>query len=200
MECMYCIEGPVNSLQQFHIATREAGKAETAVRITSPTGRPVQTHVIPTYEGCLVNFTPTEVGEHNVDIRFAGEPVPRSPKKFTAISGSDHTKVKAYGPGLKEGVTNKAAEFTIDTRGAGQGGLGVTIEGPSEAAINCHDNGDGTCAVAYLPTADGDYTVNITFNDKHIPQSPFQVKVHPNKDLSKIKVSGKGIQPDGRDV
>jgi filamin len=106
-------------------------------------------------------------------------------------------KVQAHGPGLERGVVNRPADFTIDTRGAGQGGLGVTVEGPCEAAINCRDNGDGTCSVAYLPTELGEYSVNITFNDQHILGSPFQALVVPEVDISKIKVTGSGIQPHG---
>jgi filamin len=87
----------------------------------------------------------------------------------------------------------------IDTRGAGQGGLGVTIEGPCEAAINCRDNGDGTCNVAYLPTECGDYSINITFNDRHIAGSPFNAIIVPEPNLKKIRVTGMGIQPHGNE-
>lgn len=64
-------------------------------------------------------------------------------------------------------------------------------------AINCRDNGDGTCFVAYLPTDVGDYSVNITFDDQHIPNSPFQAIIVPEPNLKKTKVSGVGIQPHG---
>lgn len=116
------------------------------------------------------------------------------------MTGSDSGKVHASGIGLERGVVGQPAEFLIDTRGAGQGGLGVTVEGPCEAAINCRDNGDGTCNVAYLPTEMGDYTINITFDDKHIYGSPFQAIISPQPNLKKIKVSGIGIQPHGKFV
>ncbi|XP_066996805.1 filamin-A isoform X2 [Anabrus simplex] len=188
---------PVNSLQQFRVITQGAGKADFAVAITSPSGNRVKAHVIPTREGFLVNFTPTELGEYLLSISFGGEPVSPTPYRFTCMHGSDPSKVRASGPGLEYGVVGRPAEFCIDTRGAGQGGLGVTVEGPCEAAINCRDNGDGTCSVAYLPTEPGDYSINITFNDKHIPGSPFQAIVAPEADLKRIKVSGNGIQPHG---
>lgn len=70
----------------------------------------------------------------------------------------------------------------IDTREATtQGGLGVTIEGPSEAPINCKDNGNGTCAVAYYPKDVGDYNVNVTYNNKHIQGSPFKASIGPEE-------------------
>ncbi|XP_015510160.1 filamin-like isoform X1 [Neodiprion pinetum] len=188
---------PVNSLQQFRVITQDAGKADVQVAITTPSGNRVKAHIIPTHEGFLVNFTPTELGEYLLGISFGGEPISPQPCRLTCVHGSDPSKVRAKGPGLSHGVVNKPAEFVIDTRGAGQGGLGVTVEGPCEAAINCRDNGDGTCSVAYLPTELGDYGINITFNDQHIPGSPFQALVVQEADLSKIKVSGNGIQPHG---
>lgn len=58
---------------------------------------------------------------------------------------------------------------------AGTGGLGLAIEGPSEAVVSCKDNCDGSCSVEYVPTEPGDYDISIKFADKHIPGSPFKV-------------------------
>ncbi|XP_078037186.1 filamin A protein cher isoform X4 [Augochlora pura] len=189
---------PVNSLQQFHVITQDAGTAaDFQVAITAPSGNRIKAHVVPTHDGYLVNFTPTELGEYLLGISFGGESISSQPYRLTCVHGSDPGKVRASGQGLSRGTVNKPAEFVIDTRGAGQGGLGVTVEGPCEAAINCRDNGDGTCSVAYLPTEIGDYGINITFNEQHIPGSPFQAIVVKDADLSKIKVTGNGIQPHG---
>lgn len=54
-------------------------------------------------------------------------------------------------------------------RGAGTGGLGLAIEGPSEAKMSCKDNKDGSCTVEYIPFTAGDYDVNITFGGRPIP-------------------------------
>lgn len=54
-------------------------------------------------------------------------------------------------------------------RGAGKGGLGLAIEGPVEAQMNCQDNRDGTCNVQYQPTKAGDYDIAVKFADKDIP-------------------------------
>lgn len=190
----------MNSLQQFRVITNGIGKADLAVTITSPSGNRVKAHVIPTAEGFLVNFTPTQLGEYLLSVSFGGTPITPQPFRLQCLVGSDSRKVQATGPGLVKGIINRPAEFMIDTRGAGQGGLGVTVEGPCEAAINCRDNGDGTCNVAYLPTEIGDYTINITFNDDHIAGSPFQAIILPEPNLSRIRVSGMGIQPHGKAV
>lgn len=103
-------------------------------------------------------------------------------------------KVKAHGPGLKGGLVGRPAEFTIDTKGAGTGGLGLTVEGPCEAKIECSDNGDGTCSVSYLPTKPGEYFVNILFEEVHIPGSPFKADIEMPFDPSKVVASGPGLE------
>jgi len=85
---------PVNSLQQFRVITQGAGKADFAVAITSPSGSKVKAHVIPTHEGFLVNFTPTELGEYLLSVSFGGEPLPQAPFRFMCMPGSDASKVR----------------------------------------------------------------------------------------------------------
>lgn len=51
----------------------------------------------------------------------------------------------------------------------GYGGLSLSIEGPSKAEIDCHDNEDGSCKVTYKPTEPGNYIVNVKFADEHVP-------------------------------
>lgn len=191
------IAAPINSLQQFRVITHGLDKADLAVTITSPSGHRIKAHVIPTVEGFLVNFTPTQLGEYLLSVSFGGTPISPQPFRLQCLVGSDSRKVQASGPGLRGGILGHPATFLIDTRGAGQGGLGVTIEGPCEAAINCRDNGDGTCNVAYLPTEIGEYTINITFNESHISGSPFQAKICLEVDLKRVKVSGMGVQSHG---
>lgn len=88
----------------------------------------------------------------------------------------------------------------MDTRAAGHGQLGVTVEGPVEVTLNCRDMGNGTCDIYYLPTECGDYTVNITFNDRHILGSPFQALIFPTPNLDHVKVTGAGIELHGKVV
>lgn len=63
------------------------------------------------------------------------------------------------------------------------GGLSLAVEGPSKAEITCKDNKDGTCTVSYLPTAPGDYSIIVRFDDKHIPGSPFTAKITGEADI-----------------
>uniref|UniRef100_A0AAX7T802 Calponin-homology (CH) domain-containing protein n=1 Tax=Astatotilapia calliptera TaxID=8154 RepID=A0AAX7T802_ASTCA len=142
----------------------------------------------------LVRYTPTKEGVYAVNVSYDGHPIPGSPFPVEAHLPPDPSKVKAFGPGLKGGLVGNLAEFTIDTKGAGTGGLGLTVEGPTEAKIECSDNGDGTCSVSYLPTEPGDYLVNILFENVHIPGSPFRADIQMPFDSSKVVASGSGLK------
>ena len=61
------------------------------------------------------------------------------------------------------------AKFTINTRGAGLGGVGLSVVGPTEPKVDCVDNQDGTLSVEYLPDSPGDYEIGITFADQPVP-------------------------------
>ena len=177
-----------------------------------------------TPEGHVVTFIPREEGPHDVCVSFGGVEIPKSPFKTSAFKPVEEkpveaprvapkqkaqvqakqvpnsSKVKAYGDGLYRGITTKPAEFTIDTREAGPGALGLTIEGPIEAKMEARDLGDGTCQVTYYPTEPGDYNISISYCNEPIPGSPYVAKIQPGViiDVSRITAYGPGLQPNGR--
>jgi filamin len=55
--------------------------------------------------------------------------VPESPFITNVRPGCMPSKVKASGPGLLKGIVNQPNQFTIETKGAGNGGLAVACEG-----------------------------------------------------------------------
>ncbi|NXR11400.1 FLNC protein, partial [Semnornis frantzii] len=187
----------VGQLQEFTVETLGAGgQGKVEVKVTGPSRRPIPCSVGPAPPGGPhpVTFTPPEEGPYKVEVTYDGHPVPGSPFPLEALLPPDPTKVSAYGPGLQGGRVGTPAPFTIDTKGAGTGGLGLTVEGPCEAKIECQDNGDGSCSVSYLPTEPGDYAINILFAERHIPGSPFKAVVTPVFDPNKVTASGPGLE------
>ncbi|XP_062435512.1 filamin-C isoform X3 [Rhea pennata] len=183
--------------QEFTVDTHGAGgQGKVEVKITSPSRRPIPCKVETgsTSDTHTVKYMPPEEGPYKVDVAYDGHPVPGSPFAVEAVLPPDPSKVCAYGPGLQGGFVGTPAPFTIDTKGAGTGGLGLTVEGPCEAKIECQDNGDGSCSVSYLPTEPGEYAINILFADHHIPGSPFKADVKPVFDPSKVTASGPGLE------
>jgi len=65
---------------------------------------------------------------------------------------------------------------------------GFSIEGPSQAKIDCHDNGDGSADVRYYPTAPGEYAVHILCDNEDIPKSPYVAHILPSTDYYPDKV------------
>ncbi|CAF5064694.1 unnamed protein product, partial [Rotaria sp. Silwood1] len=117
-----------------------------------------------------ISFIPKEIGEHLVNVYRDGKNIENSPFRIHVDSSEigDASKVKVSGRGLKEGYANQFNDFTVVTRDAGYGGLSLSIEGPSKADIECHDNEDGSCLVTYRPTEPGIYILNVKFADKHV--------------------------------
>ena len=91
------------------------------------------------------------------------------------------------------------ALFTVDTCGE-TGSLGFSIEGPSQAKINCNDNGDGSADVDYVPTVAGEYAVHILCDSEDIPGSPFMAQIIPKTDYDpgQVKCYGPGLEEVGQ--
>ncbi len=65
---------------------------------------------------------------------------------------------------------------------------GFSIEGPSQAKIDCKDNGDGSADITYWPTAPGEYAVHILCREEDIPKSPYMADIIPAGDYDPSKV------------
>lgn len=68
-----------------------------------------------------------------------------------------------------------------------------------QAEIECHDNGDGSALVRYLPTVAGEYAIHILCDNDDINKSPFIAQVQPKSNLRPdlVRCYGPGIQPNG---
>ncbi|KAK6308660.1 hypothetical protein J4Q44_G00219310 [Coregonus suidteri] len=172
--------------------------------IQNPSGAVTDAVITDHYDGTYsVEYTPYQEGPHSVEVTYDETPVPNSPFRVAVMEGCDPGRVRVHGPGLDTGITNKANQFTVETRGAGTGGLGLAVEGPSEAKMSCTDNKDGSCSVEYIPYEAGTYNLNITYGGQPIggtatptdtrTGSPFQVPVSDTVDSSMVKCKGEGL-------
>ncbi|XP_067302535.1 filamin-A isoform X1 [Pseudorasbora parva] len=162
--------------------------------INNPSGNRTEALIRDLGDGTYqVEYTPYEEGTHNVEVTYDNSPVPKSPFRVPVTEGCDPARVRVHGPGLQSGITNKPNKFTVETRGAGTGGLGLAMEGPSEAKMSCTDNKDGSCCVEYIPYEPGTYNLNVTYGGQPITGSPFSVPVHDTVDATKVKCQGQGL-------
>ncbi|XP_053908181.1 filamin-A isoform X1 [Cuculus canorus] len=173
-----------------------AGGPHVKARVVNPSGNSTETFVEDRGDGTYhVEYTPYEEGVHTVEVSYGGSPVPHSPFRVPVTEGCDPSRVRVHGPGLQGGTTHRPNRFTVETRGAGTGGLGLAVEGPSEAKMSCTDNKDGSCSVEYIPYEPGTYSLNVTYGGHQVPGSPFKVPVTDVVDASKVKCAGPGLTP-----
>ena len=127
----------VNETVSFKVYTEGAGEGEVAVKIIGPGGVDLSINQSRKIGDGVTEYTytPRKQGRHIVMITFANQEIPRSPFEVN-VGPVKNSNIKAYGPGLKSGIVNKPARFTVDTCGE-TGALGFSIEGPSQAKINC---------------------------------------------------------------
>lgn len=183
----------------FRIFTEGAGEGIPEVKIFGP-GGVVPEHSIrkldaTTYEA---QYIPLKEGRYKILVLYGSQEIPKSPFEVT-VGPQKHTSIVAYGPGLKSGMVGQPACFVVETNGE-TGNLGFSIAGPSQAEIECHDNGDGSALVKYHPTAPGEYAVHILCDNEDIPKSPHIAQVLPKADdfhPELVKVSGPGVEKNG---
>lgn len=184
---------------EFFVDYKEAGDGEPAVEVHGPGGgeKLEEVQAAPGLKKYRYFIDPDEAGEYTVKVEFADQTVPGSPFKVIANWKTDPSRVKAFGPGLEGGISGDWTEFMIDMSQAGEGALGLQIEGPCEAQVDVKDNQDGTAAVRYNPVEPGPYNISILFADKSIPGSIFTPVFDPPTDASKVKAYGPGLKRDG---
>ena len=217
----------VGEQADFCVFTEGAGQGKLLVHITDPTGKkiPVEMRRVdldskgkqaqkstiittqsengPVYSDIAtggtyaVVYKPDKIGKYNVVIQYGETEILRSPFEVNVSKAID-SNIISYGPGLVGGICNSPALFTVDTRGD-ESTLAFSIEGPSQAKINCADNGDGSAKVNYLPTAPGEYLIHVLSNGEDIPSSPYVSQILPRTDYNPelVEVRGKGVQLSG---
>ena len=183
----------VGEVAQFDVDASMAAPLECAlpfeVTVANPDGDEV--HVETTEfepHKWRVNYTPETAGNYTVRVKCSDADVDGSP---FCIVVCNPDAVRAYGPGLEKAVALEMTNFTVDATGAGEGSLGLQISGPAECEFKCTETSTGMYEVEYIAPRAGIYEVNLKFNDKAVPGSPFSVICdRPPPDASKCIVTG----------
>ncbi|KAL6482814.1 hypothetical protein MHYP_G00076860 [Metynnis hypsauchen] len=206
-------KGKVGEPCMVNIDCALAGSGDLSVEAVSDSGAIAKTEVQDNKDGSYtVVYVPLTAGVYTLLLKYGGQVVPIFPagivvepavyKSHVKLTGQgdlanaarncDPSQVLADGLGLLQGLAGHPNKCYINTRGAGNGHLEVTVEGPSESKVSCKDNEDGSYTMEYIPSAAGQYDVNITYGGKSIPGSPFKVTV---KDVSgtSAEIAGPGI-------
>ena len=128
-----------------------------------------------------IKIDPVRHGKYRINVKWSGKHIPQSPFILKIFPGVDATKCKAYGSGLENGTVGTPTSFTIETKDAGPGTLRVCLHGVKDAFkidIKPQNPKDVRTLIArYYPRKPGDYLISITWSNRHIPGSPFRVKI-----------------------
>lgn len=112
----------MDSPTDFLVDTRGIPKSiddgKVTCTITNPSGIQTDKLITPLHDGTYkVSYTPFEEGRHTIDIFYDNTPIPGSPFTVNVRRGCDAKKCRAYGPGLDQGLVDKANVFTVETKG-----------------------------------------------------------------------------------
>lgn len=160
--------------------------------IVSPTGNKTDCELKPHPEDpskVTVNFTATEPGEHFVHLVKNERAVGGSPFKIQVSEkkSGDPTKVKIDSEQLKKGKIGLENVFYIDSRAAGSGKIGVTMQGPAKPEVICAPADEpGVFKVTWKVDEPGAYDLELRYDGVNIAGSPFVVHVpKPKKEADK---------------
>ena len=190
------VRGVANKPTSFMIDSTEAGDGKIDVDIQGPEKPTWQVTEISRGK-TKVTYTPTQPGVYTVVVLFNSKPVSGSPFKpdIKPMKVSPQAaKVRVYGDGIKTGTVNQVSKFVIDTSGAGTAKPIFTITGPGEVKTVTKSLGFRKLEVSYTPEMEGEYVVDVTYDDTSVPDAPFKpvVKSAMEVPANKVKVYGSG--------
>lgn len=210
-----CVEGQE---AHFEVDTSEAGFGRLTVKMTGPSRAKIVSHPPEAISSVgdvarvpsKFEYTPLEAGDYNLYICWSERHIPGSPFKVLArrdpnrqvedkveqcLESAKKVLVPECG-GLRRGKAAQWRSFTVDARQAGDGAVGVSVQGPTKCDIELHkrneessftspglagsvatDRQAGLVEVKYNPASSGKFKMQVTFNNIQVPGSPFTVDV-----------------------
>ena len=147
-----------------------------------------------------IAYLAPHVGAYLISVTVHDDHIPGSPFKMNAVAGPDASKCIAYGPALERTTIlniGKPIDFSVDIQSAGTGQLSVKAIGPGGVLASVYTSkGDspGVYDIRLDPIRHGKYRVSVKWSNKHIPESPFILKIFPGVDATKCKAYGPGLE------
>ncbi|KAK3891382.1 hypothetical protein Pcinc_004729 [Petrolisthes cinctipes] len=178
---------PVDHPATFTVDS-QASVDQLEVKVMSPSRLSLESHVSTNAEGKLqVQYTPTEVGDHSVEVRVAGMLVPGSP---FLVKAYDANRVRVTE--VAAGIVGKPVYFSIDASQAGAGNLEIIVSVNGRNVPNyVQSEGHARFRVNFKPKEAAVHTLSVKFNGVPVPGSPFRCRV---SDSSQVVVSGAGLK------
>lgn len=175
----------------FHVdfVDDEIEQSEITVEVKGPSER-VDCRLNFTSKGGKGTFTATEIGIHEVVIKYQGEPIKNSPLRCRILPPL--SKI-AYGAGLEPCAVGSVVEVSVNPQETGPAGaklefMEVIALSPSGMKKDCPVNAViGGFAATFKPDEPGEWKITILYRNKEIQGSPFPCFVF---DPNGVKVIG----------
>ncbi|XP_050514727.1 filamin-A isoform X1 [Diabrotica virgifera virgifera] len=179
---------PVNQPSSFHMGVAGGGAAELAVAVRGPVGELPVKVTGDIHSGFTAEFTPTQVGAHQISVDYNGRPVQGTP--FIAKS-FDSNKVTVGT--VARGTVGRPVTFSVDASEAGEGNLEITISARGlNIPTQVHPQGNARFAVSFVPAEACDHVVNVAFNKRPVVGCPLIVNVGGSGTGPSVTLPGPG--------
>ncbi|KAI5715644.1 hypothetical protein M8J77_019933 [Diaphorina citri] len=164
---------PVSEVATFHMNVDSNTSAQLSVSVTGPTLEIPVKVTGNVHEGFTAEFSPQEVGAHNICVDYNGHPVYGTP--FTA---KVYDARKVHVGSIPQGHVGNTLQFSVDASQAGEGNLEITISARgTNIPTQVHSHGNAKFSVSFVPIEPLDHVISIQFNKEHVPGSPFMAPV-----------------------
>ncbi|XP_014471326.1 PREDICTED: filamin-A isoform X4 [Dinoponera quadriceps] len=174
---------PAGSPALFELSALGFRSSEIDVQIITPSKRhiPARIDEEPGRSGEFrVEFTPTEVGSHLVEVSIAGQKLPAGPL-VAKVYNSSLIQVTD----VPSAVVGHACQFRVDASAAGEGQLEISIN-EGEVPNHVQVVGGGRCLVSFTPEVAKSHYIDIKFNGEAVRGCPFVCNV---SDTSRVTLS-----------
>ncbi|CAB1335819.1 unnamed protein product, partial [Coregonus sp. 'balchen'] len=186
---------------EFVVDCTNAGPAELTIEIIGDSGTEAEVHIQDNGDGTYtITYIPLCPGSYTLTIRYGGQDVPNFPARLAVEPAVNTSGVLVFGPGVEgKGVFREATtDFSVDARPLTQTGgnhIKTVIQNPSGAVTDAviTDHYDGTYSVEYTPYQEGPHSVEVTYDETPVPNSPFRVAVMEGCDPGRVRVHGPGL-------
>ncbi|XP_022709435.1 filamin-A-like isoform X1 [Varroa jacobsoni] len=172
---------------QFIVDASSSGEGNLEITVSSGSQN-VSTQVQPLGGARFaVCFVPQSDALHSVSIDFNGRAVPGSPFPVTVNDAAQQPAVHPAQPGPVCAPVNTPTALLLKGTVHSQH-LYARVTNPERSVVpfTLKDRGGDTFAVEFTPAAVGEYRMEVRYQDKPIPGSPFVCKVY---DIGQIRVT-----------
>ncbi len=186
------------------VSLHGAGKGQLEITGVSPSGEtvPVDLQLSDSEpDTYIVNYTPSEIGEHKIYVKFAGVNVRGSP---FIVKVADPSKVLVQMSSLTEAqnamMVGKEVVIPLEIlSGAGEGELEADITGPGDVAVESSftRQTDTLYHFRFIPPVPGEYVIRMLYGGGLVGGQALNAYVkeaYVKADASKCVVYGEGMK------